>query len=229
MAVAYRELYTREPLGPSWKRSLKRALHLLPGRWILWSGRPAAANIALTFDDGPDAVATPRILDLLKFYNARATFFLVGEKAAAERALVRRILDEGHEIGNHSFSHPDFGALTCREAMREIERTEAVLTRVAGRRSRLFRPPKGKLSLGSLAAAWRKGMTVVMWSVDLKDFRAKAPGEIATALRLNPIRSGDIVLYHGTNGAALEALPLVLEQALNGSRKAVCVSQVGGF
>jgi glycosyltransferase involved in cell wall biosynthesis/peptidoglycan/xylan/chitin deacetylase (PgdA/CDA1 family) len=229
MALGYRELYVRDPLVPAWKRALKHALHHLPARWILWRGRPGSPDVALTFDDGPDANSTPRILDLLRSYNVRATFFLVGQKIAAERALVRRILEEGHEIGNHSFSHPDFRSLTCREAMREIERTEAVLRRVTGLGSHLFRPPKGKLTLGSLAAAWRKGMTVVMWSADLKDFRARTSEEIIEALHANPIRPGDIVLYHGINSAALEALPLVLEQALRASRKAVPVSQVGGL
>ncbi|HEX8984156.1 MAG TPA: glycosyltransferase [Bryobacteraceae bacterium] len=229
MALRYRGLYCREPQTTLWKRAARRVLRLLPSRWILWRGKPALRQVALTFDDGPDAVATPRILDLLKRHGAHATFFLVGQKAAAHRGLVTRILDEGHEIGNHSYSHPEFEALTCCEAMREIERTEAVLKRVAGRRSRLFRPPKGKLSLGSLAAAWRKGMTVVMWSVDLKDFRAQSSGEIAESLRQNPIQPGDIVLYHGISGPALEALPLVLAQALTGRCQAVPVSQVGGL
>ncbi len=229
MALQYRELYVQDPASPLWRRALRRILRFLPSRWILWSGKTESPHVALTFDDGPDAESTPRILDLLKHYGARATFFLVGERAAAQRGLVRRILDEGHEIGNHSFSHADFGTLLCREAMREIERTEAVLAPLAGKASQLFRPPKGRICLSSLVAAWRKRMTVVLWSVDLKDFRAQAPDEIAQALRRSPIRPGDIILYHGTNSAALDALPLVLEEALNGSRKAVSVSQMRGL
>jgi glycosyltransferase involved in cell wall biosynthesis len=229
MSGAYRRLYTGDPPEKGWQRFIKRhILGALPARRILWRGRPDRPHVALTFDDGPDNVYTPRILDCLRHYDARATFFLVGEKVRREPSVVERILAEGHEIGNHSYSHPDFAALTLRQAVREIETTEdALRNATAGRSLPLFRPPKGKLNLASLGAAWRKGMTVVMWSVDLKDFRAEAASEIRADVARREIRAGDIILYHGQSAAAIDALPDVVETALKNGLKAVPISPLG--
>jgi glycosyltransferase involved in cell wall biosynthesis/peptidoglycan/xylan/chitin deacetylase (PgdA/CDA1 family) len=231
MARAYFRLYTGDPPEKRWKRFVKRRLlTTLPTRRILWRGRKDRPQVSLTFDDGPDELYTPRILDCLRHYGARATFFLVGEKVRREPSLVERILAEGHEIGNHSYSHPDFGTLRWRDALQEVQTAEDAL-REAGQccSSFLFRPPRGKLNLATLAAPWLKKMTVVMWSVDLKDFRAETALEIRAALSGRTIRSGEIILYHGRSAASLEALPYVIEAALDGGRKAVPVSVLGAF
>jgi peptidoglycan/xylan/chitin deacetylase (PgdA/CDA1 family) len=192
----------------------------------LWQGRTDCAQVALTFDDGPDPTYTPRILEILRRCNAKATFFLIGEKAARERQLVCRILEEGHEIGNHSYSHPQFESLSWKQAVAEIAETRTLLEGLQGRECRLFRPPRVKLCLPSILGAWLKRMTVVMCSRDLKDFRAEHPDEIRTQLAADPISNGDIILYHGHNPAALGALPKVIECALGQGRRAVTVSEM---
>jgi peptidoglycan/xylan/chitin deacetylase (PgdA/CDA1 family) len=225
MAATYRSLYLSGEEGGGWKEALKSQLRRLPQRIMLWRSSRTDA-IALTFDDGPDEY-TPRILDVLKKHNARATFFLVGRRAAADEETVRRILDEGHEIGNHSYSHPDFETLSVQQAAREIDRTQSVLERIQERPCRLFRPPKGKLCVSALLAAWWRRLTVVLWSVDLKDFRAQRPEDILTTFRRTPVRPGDVILYHGNNKAAFDALsPLLAEITERSNARLVPVSEL---
>ena len=100
-----------------------------------------------------------------------------------------------------------------------------VLDRILGEKCRLFRPPHGKLSLRSLIPAWMAGQQVVMWNVDLKDYRAST-GEVETQLARTSFSSGDIILYHGTNEAALNALPRVIEAAIDKGRQAVTISEL---
>jgi sugar transferase (PEP-CTERM/EpsH1 system associated) len=227
MARAYRRLYLADPPERAWARVVKKYfLRALPRRWMLWQGRRDCAQVALTFDDGPDPTYTPRILEILRRCNAKATFFLIGEKAARERQLVCRIAEEGHEIGNHSYSHPQFESLSWKQAVAEIAETRTLLEGLQGRECRLFRPPRIKLCLTSILGAWLRRMTVVMCSRDLKDFRAEDPDEINTQLAADPISNGDIILYHGHNPAALNALPKVIECALGQGRRAVTVSEM---
>jgi peptidoglycan/xylan/chitin deacetylase (PgdA/CDA1 family) len=182
--------------------------------------------VALSFDDGPDPVWTPQILETLRARGVRSTFFLVGERAERDPAMVRRIVEEGHELGNHSFTHPHFEQLTWREAMREIDRTEATLAGAQQTPSRLWRPPRGKLCLASVLGARLRGLTIVMWSVDPKDFRAQTPDEITDRLATRPVRAGDIVLYHGHNPAALAALPRLLDTVASQGLSVVPVSHL---
>jgi len=204
------------------KETLFRAL---PGSRLFRRGSRAGAQIALTIDDGPDPVFTPRILDILRLYGIRATFFLVGGCAEQYPSIVRRIAEEGHEVGNHSYSHPYFNRLSWRGAHREIAMTCSVLTRILGKRCRLFRPPFGKLSPRSLLPAWAARQQVVMWSVDLRDYCAQL-GSVEARLAHTSLSSGDIILYHGVSEAALEALPRVIESALQNGRKAVTISEL---
>jgi glycosyltransferase involved in cell wall biosynthesis/peptidoglycan/xylan/chitin deacetylase (PgdA/CDA1 family) len=227
MARAYTQLYLREPQEYLWKRAVKRyLLQMFSQRWMIWRGSPRCLDIALTFADGPDPAYTPPILDILKQFGAKATFFVIGKKAEKHRDLVKRIIEEGHEIGNHSFTHPEFDRLSWKEARAEITRAQIVLGELQGRSCSLFRPPFGKLCLASILGAWLKRMTIVMWSIDLKDFRANDQNEVIAALTVRPMGPGDIVLYHGDNMAALAALPTVIESALQRGRKIVPVSRM---
>ena len=103
--------------------------------------------------------------------------------------------------------------------------TQWVLDRILGEECKLFRPPHGKLSLRSLIPAWAASQTVVMWNVDLKDYRAST-GEVEAQLDRTTFSSGDIVLYHGINEAALRALPRVIKATLDKGRKAVTISEL---
>ena len=226
MARSYRALYTPpEDLSPV-REAIKSASHLLPARMLCWRGQCTDGGAAITFDDGPDPVYTPRVLRILKEHGVLATFFLVGERAQEHPDLVRRILDDGHEIGNHSYTHPHFDRLSIAQAGYEIDRTQDVLARLQNKPCRLFRPPRGKLCVSSLAAAWRRGLTVVLWSIDLKDYASKDAEQIRDAAVLRPARNGDIVLYHGLSDPAIEALPQVLEAAAAAGQRLRPVSLV---
>jgi peptidoglycan/xylan/chitin deacetylase (PgdA/CDA1 family) len=199
----------------SWKTFAKQVLRFaLPQSWMVWEGRTRRAReIAITFDDGPDPTFTPRVLDTLRDYDVRASFFVVGERAVEHRALLERMLAEGHEIGNHSFTHPDFDQLSWHTALDEIRRTKDIIEAVQGTPCRLFRPPKGKLCVSSVLGSWYCRSTLVMWSVDLKDFAADTPSQIADRLEASGLVPGDIVLYHGNSDASARALVSVLEIA----------------
>ena len=205
---------------------IKKALFgAIPRRQLLEHGNPVRAQIALTVDDGPDPIYTPRILDIFRDQAVKATFFVVGGAAEQYPDIVVRMKKEGHDVGNHSYSHPYFHRLSWTGAIREISMTRWVLHRILGEECKLFRPPHGKLSLRSLIPAWAAGQSVVMWNVDLKDYRASA-GDVEAQLDRTSFSSGDIILYHGTNEAALNALPRVIEAALNKGREAVTISQI---
>jgi len=205
---------------------IKKALFgVVPRRQLLEHGNRVRAQIALTIDDGPDAIYTPRILDIFRDHAVKATFFVVGGAAEQYPDIVVRMKKEGHDVGNHSYSHPYFHRLSWTGAIREIDMTRQVLQRILGEECKLFRPPHGKLSLRSLIPAWAAGQSVVLWNVDLKDYRASA-GDVEAQLDRTSFSSGDIILYHGTNEAALIALPRVIEAALDKGREAVTISQI---
>jgi peptidoglycan/xylan/chitin deacetylase (PgdA/CDA1 family) len=198
---------------------------ILPSRRLLGHGSRDHTQIALTVDDGPDPVYTPRILDIFRDHAVKATFFVVGGAAEQYPEIVLRMKKEGHDVGSHSYSHPYFHRLSWSGAIREIGMTGGVLDRLLGEKCKLFRPPHGKLSLRSLIPAWAAGQQVVMWNVDLKDYRA-SPGEVEARLDRTVFDCGDIILYHGTNEPALKALPRVIEAALGKNRKCVTISEL---
>jgi nucleoside-diphosphate-sugar epimerase/peptidoglycan/xylan/chitin deacetylase (PgdA/CDA1 family) len=211
---------------PKGRSLIKKALYsAIPSKQLLEHGNRDRPQIALTIDDGPDPVHTPRMLDIFRDYAVKATFFVVGGAAEQYPDLVRRMKKEGHEVGSHSYSHPYFDRLSWSGAIREIGMTRWVLNRILGEKCKLFRPPHGKLSLRSLIPAWAAGQQVVMWNVDLKDYRASA-GEVEAQLDRTSFSTGDIILYHGISEPALKALPRVIEAALGKNREAVTVSDL---
>jgi len=211
---------------PKGRALIKRVLFgALPSRQLLEHGNRDRAQVALTVDDGPDPVYTPRILDIFRDHAVKATFFVVGGAAEQYPHIVMRMKNEGHDVGSHSYSHPYFNQLSWAGAIREIGMTRWVLNHILGEDCKLFRPPHGKLSLRSLIPAWAAGQSVVMWNVDLKDYRASM-GEMEAQLDRISFSSGDILLYHGINEPALTALPRVIKAALDNGRKAVTISDL---
>ena len=151
--------------------------------------RPVAA---LTFDDGPETPSTGVILDILGRHGAKATFFVTGEAARRHPDIILRTLAEGHEIGNHTYSHADLTALPLSQVRTEMGRTDAVL---APCRTRLVRPPFGRLDVSTnlLLAAMRR--RVILWSVTSSDWSEASPSRIKANLERR-IHPGAIVLLH---------------------------------
>jgi peptidoglycan/xylan/chitin deacetylase (PgdA/CDA1 family) len=152
-----------------------------------------APFVALTFDDGPHPEYTPGVLDRLRRYGARATFYLIGEHIAAAPHLPGLIAADGHALGNHTFSHPRFGPLARTEPLRELTRCQDAVPQAT-----TFRPPFGRLTPGVLLAARRLGLPVVLWSIDSGDWQClTADDALACANQvLELVRPGDIVLLH---------------------------------
>lgn len=184
-----------------------RVLRFLPNGWLMTSGpTDAARSLYLTFDDGPHPDHTPALLDLLAEHGAKASFFLVGREVERHDALARRIASEGHTLGNHSYSHPRFEALTLDEQLEEIERTQRLLTGIDGRLRHAFRPPRGVLTAAMLASLVRRRQRIDYWSYDSLDYSRRPVPDLLETIRRHPPRGGDIVLMHDDSEHSLELL-----------------------
>ena len=167
---------------------------------VAWRRGPAGRHqIALTFDDGPDPAATPRLLRLLAARGIRATFFLIGERAARHPDLVRAIADAGHEVGNHTWRHRNAWFLPPTTAAREITEGARILADILGRPPRLYRPPWGIVNAVALATARRLGLVTVLWSIQHEGLRPRSP---AAQLRhvADRLHDGAIVDLHDAPG-----------------------------
>ena len=162
------------------------------------AARPAGV-VYLTFDDGPTPTWTPRVLDLLARYRARATFFVVGRSAATWPGLVRRAYVAGHGVGNHTWSHRRLTGLRGAALSAEVDATSAVIGRATGSRPRCLRPPYGTVDAASAYLARALGLRLMMWDVDPYDWRRPGAGVIAGRV-LSRVRSGDVVLLHDGGG-----------------------------
>jgi peptidoglycan/xylan/chitin deacetylase (PgdA/CDA1 family) len=192
------------------------APHVLTRGSVWRAPQEAGRRIALTFDDGPDPEFTPRVLDLLAARRVRATFFLVGERAARAPDVVRAITAAGHEVASHGWSHRSLWLCGPARTDREIGRTGATLGELSGRAPTLFRPPWGMVNAALSGALRRHGQRCVFWSIQPEGLRpAAAAAQIAHVLRR--AHPGAIVDLHdaeGTPGAPARlcaALPGMLE------------------
>lgn len=150
------------------------------GRTLIAPARPG--ELALTFDDGPNPAWTPQLLDILAAHDAHATFFMVGKFAQVESALVRRIADAGHLIGNHSWSHPNLAQISARRMREELTRTHDTLQQLIGKPVRFFRPPFGARRPVTLRIARDLGMTPVTWNAMTNDWEEPSADRIASNL-----------------------------------------------
>jgi len=195
---------------------------------VVWQGPRRGNCVALTFDDGPDPTFTQRVLDLFKKTGTKATFFLVGEKVEVHPDLVRRIVQEGHEVGSHSFRHESLRGRSLRWTGEQLRKAEACLEpfRDGTHRLRLFRPPYGTLSCGLLLWAAILRMQIVLWSKDPEDYRCESPEEILRYFQAKPLRSGDIVLLHDKTQVTVEALEVLLSDVQERGLEVVKVSDL---
>ena len=190
------------------RQVLRRALEaVLPRRRLLVRGPASSGSVCLTFDDGPDPEHTPRLLDVLKREGVPATFFLIGQKVERHPEIVRRIVQEGHAVGHHSFYHTDPQQTSAPQLRAEVQRTRELLAGLLGQPPDLFRPPHGKLTPAKLWQLWRAGQTVVLWNVDPKDWACQEADEVRAWFQRHAFRGGDIVLMHDDHPHAAEVVP----------------------
>lgn len=200
----------------------------LPARWVLYRVPRADRRVALTFDDGPNPDYTAAISRVLREAGARATFFLVGERAKRYPSLVEQLLADGHELANHSMTHAEFVRLPYSQLAAEIEPPHQLrdLRGAPVLKHRLFRPPKGVLNARVLYYCVRHGHRIVLWSVDPKDFRATSAEQILAFFDGRPLDTGDIVLLHDKTDAMLSALPRLLDRIQRQGLTPVTVSEL---
>ncbi|MDQ3024272.1 MAG: polysaccharide deacetylase family protein [bacterium] len=186
--------------------------YLLPGGTTRIDRKAVAASkfCALTFDDGPDAVYTPKVAAILKRYGVTATFFVVGQRVAGRPDDVRSLVAAGHEIANHSWSHADFTQLSTAGREREIERCQQQLEGL-GIKPRWFRPPYGAFNSSVLKCVKGAGLKPVLWSVDPQDWMLPGSAKITSRV-LEGSGNGAVILLHSTNAQTVEALPQIIER-----------------
>ncbi len=170
-------------------------------------------QIFLTFDDGPTPELTPQILELLKRYDAKATFFCVGENVAQNRDQLAAIVEGGHLVGNHGYSHLNGWKTRTKPYVDDVLRCQEVLGDVLGHAPRYFRPPYGRITLNQIFQL-RRTFEVVLWDILSMDYRQELTGPQVAKNVTGNVKSGSIVLLHDSKLAAervIVALPVILE------------------
>lgn len=202
---------------------------LFPNEVILHG--PARKEVALTFDDGPDDVWTPRILDVLAQHDVKATFMCVGERIQQNPEVLRRIVRDGHVVGNHSWDHPNLTKIPLAEVRTEIERTGSEIHRIAGVRPRLFRPPYGALNAEVIREATSLDYKIIFWNVDSLDWAGLTSFQVEANI-LAHAGPGSIVLQHSAGGRGesladtVNALPDVVKKLREEGYKFLTVSDL---
>src|SRR6266487_2952485 len=182
--------------------------------------------IAMTFDDGPSATLTPKLLDLLAAHHIKATFFVIGENVAEHPEIVERAAREGHEIGNHSWSHPNFGKMSDQAVRSQLQRTDDAIKNATGQRPTLMRPPYG--SITAREKRWihdEFGYRVILWDVDPLDWKRPGPAVVRNRI-LKETQPGSIVLSHDIHPGTIEAMPSTLDALEAKGFKFVTVSEL---
>jgi peptidoglycan/xylan/chitin deacetylase (PgdA/CDA1 family) len=208
-------IFAQEPAAnPDPKPATYSSCHV-DGKWL-----------AMTFDDGPSAENTPRLLDLLKQRGIKATFFLIGQNAAEHPDLVKRILAEGHEVGNHSWTHPQLSKLSDERVTEEINKTQEAIRQACGLTPTLLRPPYGAIT--QRQREWVEKdfhLNVILWSVDPFDW--KRPGASVIEERiLGGAEPGAIILSHDIHKQTVDAMPATLDALLAKGYHFVTVSEL---
>ena len=216
----------------------------LPTAYVLQRYGARAKQLALTFDDGPDATWTPRILDVLKRYHVPATFFVIGENALTERSLLLREVAEGHEVGSHTYTHPNLATVSQGQVRFELNTTQRLFQAFTGRTLKLFRAPyfgdaepSTADEIGPVLDAQRRGYISVGLHVDPGDWKRPGVQQIVDTTidqveSATPEKSYNIVLLHDAGGdraQTLAALPQIIEQLRARGYSFVPVSQLAGL
>ena len=185
--------------------------------------------VAFTFDDGPHPRYTDMILDILAEYGIRATFFVVGENAELYSEQLKRIAAEGHEIGNHTYTHCNLKKISREGLMAELTETEKKIKEVCGVTPKIFRPPEGYCNKTVVDCANGMGYTTVLWTVDPRDWASPSVFTVASNIEKNA-KCGSIILCHDYNSNKTcptpEALRMVIPKLLSAGYSFVTVSEL---
>jgi peptidoglycan/xylan/chitin deacetylase (PgdA/CDA1 family)/negative regulator of sigma E activity len=207
------------------KDKLTGLLFGIETRGRLWRGNPRRREIALTFDDGPSPLTTPLLLAVLRRYRVPATFFVIGVHAQAYPYLVRQMVLQGDEVGDHSFHHPNLATLDPGTAGREIAEAASVIRAETGRPPRWFRPPGGDYTVEVADAARRAGMGLAMWTDNAGDW-ALPPAKRVVERVVAHAEPGAIVLLHNGTLNTVRALPRIIVELRRRGYRFVTLSEM---
>ena len=204
---------------------------------VYWHGDINQKKIALTFDDGPNQPYTSQILDILKTYNIKATFFLIGKNVEAYPEVVKRMVKEGHSIGNHTYSHPELVLKLKSQIERQIKKAEEIIFKVTGIRPYLFRPPYGLDNPWVFVEAEKMGYLIIKWSVSGGNGGKEISYDKILNKVLSKVENGSIILLHDGNRLIKEAdrsqlvraLPLIIEILENKGYQFVTIPELLGL
>lgn len=177
---------------------------------FLWRLPGAGCSVGLTFDDGPDAALTPKVLDLLAQYNIKATFFVIGRNVECHPEIAHRIVKEGHSIGGHTFSHRVIASMSKVELENEMTRCRQAIRDATGVDTYLFRPPKGQTDISSLRRVCSLGYRIVHWSKTYSDYRCDGSAKLLERMYGDPVCSKDVILLHDHISDTVEALSVII-------------------
>ncbi|MBO4107334.1 polysaccharide deacetylase family protein [Streptococcus suis] len=180
--------------------------------------------IALTFDDGPNPATTPLVLDILKKYQVKATFFVLGQSVAGNEAILQRMVAEGHEIANHSWSHPNLTNLSATDVAAEIQQTQSAIEAAVGFKPSLMRPPYGAINATTMASIQ---MPIINWSIDSKDWQSRNATSILKEVQAQA-HPGGVLLLHDIHQSTVDCLDGVLSYLLSKGYTIGTASQVLG-
>lgn len=182
----------------------------------IFTGDPARKSLYLTFDNGYENGFTERILDVLKEKNVPATFFVTGHYANDQPELIRRMVNEGHIVGNHSWSHPDLTRVSDADIREELNKVSELVAELSGQKRTVYlRPPRGIFSERTLAVSKELGYTNVFWSIAYKDWDTKQQkgGQYAYDNVMSQLHPGAVILLHSVSHDNAEALPRIIDDA----------------
>lgn len=163
-------------------------------------------QVALTFDDGPDPIVTMQILETLAKYDAEATFFMLGNRVEYYPEIAKKVQEAGHEIGNHSWTHPDLTKANAEKIQSEINATSAIIETVTGQKATVFRPPYGAVN-ETVRSQTR--LPVILWDVDTLDWQHRDPNQLLTNVK-SMTKDGSTILMHDIHQSTAVGLDAVL-------------------
>lgn len=184
---------------------------------FLLQGPSSPQRVALTFDDAPDDHFTPLVLDVLKKYDVKATFFVVGNRAEEHPEMIHRMVNEGHTLGNHSYSHPNLSKMSDASFRHEVMKTNQIITNLTGKMMCLMRPPYGNISEDQIKWLASQHIKIINWNVDSLDWKGLSADQVKSNIMSN-LTSGSIVLQHAAGGVGedltgtVEALPQIITE-----------------
>lgn len=195
---------------------------------VIWDKPMHKKWIALTFDDGPNAKITKDVLHVLQQYQVKATFFCLGYKVKRYPEIAQLIVSQGHEIANHTYSHPSLNQISNRELDKEIKMTQKVIFQTTGIFAHLFRPPEGIYNDQILKVAKKNQLQSVMWSwdQDTKDWSRNRMKSTIVKKVLKNASNGDIILFHDSQKKTVQALKEILPELKKQGYQFVTVTQL---